>query len=85
MAALSGHDAERSRRRLHWQQETEDQLPTLKVVYLFAGASRRGDIRQHLQELAKDQFHLELKELDLEQHRSHDLSKTQLWDEICRD
>jgi len=54
-------------------------------VYLFAGASRRGDIRQHLQRLAKDQFHLELRELDLEQHHSHDLSKTKLWDDLYAD
>ena len=52
------------------------------MVYLFAGASRRGDIREHLQSLADNQFHLELKELDLELHHSHDLSKTKLWDDL---
>ena len=50
------------------------------MVYLFAGASRRGDIRQQLQRLAK-----ELRELDLEQHHSHDLSKTKLWDDLYAD
>ena len=52
------------------------------MVYLFAGASRRGDIREHLPSLADNQFHLELKELDLELHHSHDLSKTKLWDDL---
>ena len=60
-------------------------LPTLRVVYLFAGASRRGDIRQQLQHLAHGKFHLELKELDIELHHSHDLSKTELWDDLFKD
>jgi hypothetical protein len=52
---------------------------------LFAGASRRGDIRQQLQRLAHGKFHLELKELDIELHHSHDLSKTELWDDLFKD
>ena len=55
------------------------------MVYLFAGASRRGDIRQQLQLLAHGMFHLELKELDIELHHSHDLSKTELWDDLFKD
>ena len=55
------------------------------MVYLFAGASRRGDIRQQLQGLAHGKFHLELTELDLEIHHSHDLSKTELWDKLFQD
>ena len=55
------------------------------MVYLFAGASRRGDIRQQLQRLAHGKFHLELKELDIELHHSHDLSKTELWDDLFKD
>ena len=55
------------------------------MVYLFAGASRRGDIRQQLQRLAHGKFHLELKELDIELHHSHDWSKTELWDDLFKD
>ena len=45
-------------------------LPTLRVV-LFAGASRRCDTRLQLQKVAEGEFHLDLRELDLEQHQSH--------------
>eukprot|EP00435_Cladocopium_sp_Y103_P064471 s792_g26.t1 len=62
-----------------------EELPTLRVVYLFAGASRRGDIGQQLQALAEGKFHLDMRELDLELHHSHDLSKTKLWDDFFSD
>ena len=53
------------------------------MLYLFAGAPRRADINSFLQEssLAQD-FHLHVREVDIERSESDDLSSDQLWDEI---
>lgn len=55
----------------------------MRVLYLFAGKPRSGDIKDHL---TKFQYHhgykLEIDEFDWERSASHDLSKTKLWNEI---
>lgn len=55
------------------------------MLYLFAGKSRAGDIRDHLTRLQSHfKFVLNVDEYDWEQDPSHDLSKTELWDKIFR-
>ena len=56
---------------------------TLRVLYLFAGRARWGDIRHHLHKLARQcGARLHMEEFDIERADDHDLSAGPLWEEI---
>ena len=54
-------------------------MPTLKVMYLFAGHQRHSDIGSFLKKAAESgKFKLELMEFDIERSPEHDLTDENL-------
>eukprot|EP00435_Cladocopium_sp_Y103_P074800 s19_g51.t1 len=63
-------------------QPSQD-IPTVKLMYLFAGKSRRSDVAAFLRQAeAAGKCHLILKEFDIERSPDHDLRNAALWKEI---
>ena len=61
----------------------ESDVPTLKVIYLFAGHQRHSDIGSFLKKAAESgNFKLELMEFDIERSPEHDLTDENLWERI---
>eukprot|EP00435_Cladocopium_sp_Y103_P055965 s367_g18.t1 len=59
------------------------EVPTLKVMYLFAGHQRHSDIGSFLRKAeSSGRFKLELMEFDIERSPDHDLTDESLWDKI---
>ena len=56
------------------------------VLYLFAGAARKANVKSYLQQLCSaNNVELELKEMDLLQHReANDLMDQKIWEEVLR-
>ena len=57
-----------------------DHLPTMRVLYLFSGASRKCDVRESLIALQLEfGFVLDIKEVDLIRDSSHDVADDSFW------
>ena len=60
-----------------------NQVPVLKVMYLFAGRQRHSDIGSFLKKAEESgAFKLELMEFDIERSPDHDLTDSALWERI---
>ena len=59
---------------------------TLRVLYLFAGAPRKADIREYLQKFAQlRSFTLDMREVDIKRGMQGDLTKSAVSNSILQD
>ena len=62
---------------------TRGEKPRLRVLYLFSGRQREGDLEGHLRRLAQGRFEVFFRAMDIV--RGDDLSKEDVWEGILKE